>query len=157
MKKIYCDICGGLIPCDAVSNRLILPVWNKVLRSTVMSEYPDVCESCTEEIAVYVDQMLRLSRLPVDPSLPESDDSPAPEWHPVSEPPSSDGRYLVADTRLTVSGRPHVSIAMYSRDEDEWATNALIHPEDIICWTDIPETPDRFFKEKDLIEEDDER
>ena len=154
MKKIYCDICGGLIPCYSVSNRLILPVWNKALRSTVMAEYPEVCESCTDDIAVYVNEMLSLSKEQI---VPDGDSAPAAEWHPASECPPADGRYLVADSRLSVSGRPHVSIAMYSRDDDEWATNALIHPEDIICWTDIPETPDRFFKEKDLIEEDDEQ
>lgn len=148
MKKVYCDICGGLIPCDAISNRLILPVWNKILHSTEMSEYPDVCEPCTEDIAVYVDQMLRLS---ADRSLPESEDTVGQKWHPVSERPSENGRYLVADSRLTFSGRPHVSIAMY--DDEEWATNALIHPEDIICWTTIPETPERFFKEKPVEDE----
>ena len=154
MKKIYCDICGGMIQRDAASHRLILPTWNKISRTAELTEYPDVCDSCAEDISVYVAEMIHLAS---EQTVPDDDSAPAAEWHPVSECPPADGRYLVADSRLTVSGRPHVSIAMYSRDDDEWATNALIHPEDIICWTDIPETPDRFFKEKDLIEEDDEQ
>lgn len=150
MKKIYCDICGNLIPHDSVSHRLILPTWNKISRASELKEYPDVCNSCVEDIAVFVAQMLSLA---ADTKKMREAESSAPEWHPASDCPPADGRYLVADSRLSVSGRPHVSIAMYSRDDDEWATNALIHPEDIICWTDIPETPERFFKEKeDLIE-----
>ncbi len=146
MKRIYCDVCGKNISDPNTSRRLILPVWNKISQTSVMTEYPDVCADCTDNIAIYVEAMVRVIRMP---DGQESCDHPADEWHPVSESPDSDGRYLVADSRLTVSGRPHVSIAMYSRDDDEWATNALIHPEDIICWTHIPETPDRFFKEMD--------
>lgn len=149
MKKIFCDICGGLIPCDAESYRLILPAWNTISHTLVLKEYPDVCKSCAEDISVYIAEIINPAS---EQTVPDEDSAPAVEWHPASECPPAAGRYLVADTRLTVSGRPHVSIAMY--DDDEWATNALIHPEDIICWTDIPETPDRFFKEKDLIEED---
>ena len=119
-----------------------------------MNEYPDVCDLCAEELSVYVAEMFTHVS---EQTAPDEDGVHAPEWHPASDCPPADGRYLVADSRLSVSGRPHVSIAMYSRDDDEWATNALIHPEDIVCWTFIPETPDRFFKEKDLIEEDDEQ
>lgn len=152
MKKVYCDICGGLIHRDAAPHRLILPTWNMITHTVEVKEYPDVCDSCAEDISVYIAAIFNHAS---EQTVPEQDESTAVEWHPVSECPPAAGRYLVADTRLNVSGRPHVSIAMY--DDDEWATNALIHPEDIICWTDIPETPDRFFKEKDLIEEDDEQ
>lgn len=149
MKKIYCDICGGLIPRDAAYHRLILPVWNMITHAVEVKEYQDVCDSCADIISVRINDLI----LGPEQTVPDDDSVPAPEWHPVSDCPPADGRYLVADSRLSVSGRPHVSIAMYSRDDDEWATNALIHPEDIICWTDIPETPERFFKEKeDLIE-----
>ena len=151
MKKVYCDICGKYISNPDDVHRLVITVWNKVIQRWVLGDCSDVCNECTDSIAIYIATLL-----PTAKSRDEAkqDSAPAVEWHPVSECPPADGRYLVADSRLSVSGRPHVSIAMYSRDDDEWATNALIHPEDIVCWTDIPETPDRFFKEKDLIEED---
>lgn len=151
MKKIFCDICGGLIPNNAAYHRLILPVWNIITHAVEVKEYQDVCDSCADIISVRINDLI----LGSEQTAPEHDELVAVEWHPVSECPPVAGRYLVADTRLTVSGRPHVSIAMY--DDDEWATNALIHPEDIICWTAIPEAPDRFFKEKVSIEEDDEQ
>lgn len=154
MKRIFCDICGGLISSNATYHRFILPTWNIITHTVDVKEYSDVCDSCAEDLSVHVTEMINLAS---EQTVPDDDSIPAPEWHPASECPPADGRYLVADSRLSVSGRPHVSIAMYSRDDDEWATNALIHPEDIVCWTDIPETPDRFFKEKDSIEEDDEQ
>ena len=151
MKRIYCDICGEKIDNPANANRLIVPVWNKKAAVSVMTEYSDVCQDCIDDIAIYVDAMVHTIHQYDD----KKTNAATAKWHSVSECPAADGRYLVADYRLTVSGRPHVSIAMYSRDDDEWATNALIHPEDIICWTEIPETPDRFFKPEkdDLIEE----
>lgn len=154
MKKIYCDICGKYILNPDDAHCLVLPVWNKVIQRWVMGEYSDACNECTDSIAIYIATLFPTAK---SRDETERDSAHAAEWHPASECPPADGRYLVADSRLSVSGRPHVSIAMYSRDDDEWATNALIHPEDIVCWTDIPETPDRFFKEKDLIEEDDEQ
>lgn len=151
MKRIYCDICGNPISDMNRSYRLILPVWNRKIPGTVMEEFTDVCGPCTDSIGVYIKTLV--DAVP-KPDAMEPGDHPAVEWHPISVSPESDGRYLVADSRMSGKGRPHVSIAMYSREDDEWATNALIHPEDIICWTFIPETPERFFKEKeDLIEE----
>lgn len=150
MKIICCDICGKRIEAkDLETPALCLPVFDKnpfdTTSGTTVRAYTEVCADCRVAIAAAVEQMTA----PPEVHTPPSGDTV--KWMPTSVSPREDGRYLIADNGKVT---PKISVAFYYADNDEWVTNALIHPEDIVCWACIPDIPPSFFPES--VEEDDE-
>lgn len=148
MKIICCDICGRRIEAkDLETPALCLPKFddNPYGSGTTVRVHNEVCADCRRAIAETVS---KISAPPEVHALPSGDTI---KWMPTSVSPREDGRYLIADNGKVT---PKISVAFYYADNDEWVTNALIHPEDIVCWACIPDIPPSFFPES--VEEDDE-
>lgn len=153
MKKVYCDICSRIIDPITQDTRiedltpLFLPVWNEVSQGCEVRPYDDVCPTCRKRIAAQV-QLITRAPLP-EAGIPAGENV---RWMPMAIHPTRDGRYLVADIYL---GKPRVSVALYYCENDEFTTNKLIHPEDLICWAMMPDIPDSYIPKPEPEGDDD--
>ena len=147
MKSTCCDICRAVIPegiHEDDHDPLCIPLFNEfadTYSGTITDQFPDVCPECRRAFAeTYASIKKRSQRADVPDTV---------KWIPYSISPSESGRYLVADN---ATGKPRVTVAWYYAENDDWATNAAIHPEDIVCWAVIPPAPDYFFPFADTDE-----
>lgn len=139
MKIICCDICGSTItPGAHETSAVCIPEYTSspfdTVSGTVVHSHADVCMECRRTIA---DCMEKLSYKNAEATKKAMADMSS-LWHGMDEKPGGDGRFLVADNRFC---KPHVSIAVYDFDNDEWITNAAITPEDLVYWMEMPKAP----------------
>lgn len=61
-----------------------------------------------------------------------------PQWHPASEPPEEDGRYLCSVMSLVSNGRNYADILRYDKDGFR---DGHIYTDLVTHWMPLPEPP----------------